>query len=161
MPVFLDDYRKAALDAPHGQDRLKVLEEAWTWLYTPWRHESRVKGAGVDCGNLVSGVFAGAGLIELPPVLTYPHDFYLHSADELFVRELEKFCCRVEGDPLPADVVGFKIGMPTVGHIAIVIRWPVILHSVRPSKQVTLDDVITGPLQRAYVGVWRLKEWCE
>ena len=33
-----------------GQD---VVAEARRWLGTPWRHQARLRGVGVDCGGLV------------------------------------------------------------------------------------------------------------
>ena len=35
---------------------LDVVRMARTWLGTPYHHQGRVKGAGVDCGGLVIGV---------------------------------------------------------------------------------------------------------
>lgn len=33
-----------------------IIDEARTWLATPFHHQGRVKGAGVDCVGLVIGV---------------------------------------------------------------------------------------------------------
>ena len=160
IPPLPDRYLQAADAAPHGKERAAVIREAWSWIHTPWLHENRVKGRGVDCGNYPAGVFANTGLIEPPPLYKYPHDFYMHSDAELFHEIVEQFCDRVDGEPLPGDIAGFKVGRPTVGHVAIVVCWPVVLHAVRPAKEVIADDHL-GPLARAFSGLWRLKRWCE
>jgi len=43
----------------------RIAAEARTWLGTPWHHQGRVRGAGVDCGGLVLEVFKAVGV--LPP----------------------------------------------------------------------------------------------
>lgn len=42
-----------------------VVAEARAWLGTPFRHQGRRKGEGVDCIGLVVGVGAALGLIDL------------------------------------------------------------------------------------------------
>ena len=42
-----------------GQD---VVAEARRWLGTPWRHQARLRGVGVDCGGLVVCVAQALGL---------------------------------------------------------------------------------------------------
>lgn len=37
---------------------LQAVAEAITWLGTPYHHQGRVKGVGVDCGTLLCEVYA-------------------------------------------------------------------------------------------------------
>ena len=46
-------------------ERALVVRIAQEWAGTPYHHRARIKGVGVDCGQLVAGVFEEAGLI--PP----------------------------------------------------------------------------------------------
>ena len=46
------------------EQRQAVVAEALTWLGTPYHHRARVKGAGVDCGQLLAAVFEGAGVLR-------------------------------------------------------------------------------------------------
>lgn len=41
-----------------------IIAEARTWLGTPFHHQGRVKGAGVDCIGLVIGVQHALGLSD-------------------------------------------------------------------------------------------------
>lgn len=42
-----------------------IVAEARSWLGTPFRHQGRAKGVGVDCIGLVLGVGLALGLIDL------------------------------------------------------------------------------------------------
>jgi cell wall-associated NlpC family hydrolase len=44
--------------------RLAIIVEARTWLGTPFRHQGRTRGAGVDCAGVVIGVARALGLSE-------------------------------------------------------------------------------------------------
>lgn len=43
--------------------RAAIVAEARSWLGTPWQHQARVKGAGVDCAGLVIGVARALGIV--------------------------------------------------------------------------------------------------
>lgn len=43
--------------------RRAIVAEARTWLNTPYRHQGRRKGHGVDCLGLISGVARSLGLV--------------------------------------------------------------------------------------------------
>lgn len=110
--------------------RACVLAEAESWLGTPFEHMQRCKGAGVDCGQFLLGVFHNVGLI--PDVTTdyYPRDFHLHRDREWYTELVEEFSRALGPDepPLPADLVLFKVGR-VYSHGAIVVSWPKIIHS--------------------------------
>jgi cell wall-associated NlpC family hydrolase len=44
--------------------REAIVVEARRWLGTPWRHQGRVLGVGVDCGGLIVEVGKAVGLLE-------------------------------------------------------------------------------------------------
>lgn len=43
--------------------RAAVVAEARSWIGTPWQHQARAKGVGVDCAGLVIGVSRALGLV--------------------------------------------------------------------------------------------------
>lgn len=43
--------------------RTDVVQEARAWLGTPFHHQARLKGVGVDCVGLVIGVARALGLV--------------------------------------------------------------------------------------------------
>ncbi len=40
---------------------LEAVQEALTWLGTPYHHQGRIKGVGVDCGTLICEVYEKVG----------------------------------------------------------------------------------------------------
>lgn len=117
--------------------RQAVIDEAMTWLGTPWIHAAAVKGAGIDCAHFLLEVHAECGLIERFTPEYYPQDFALHSPDERFLRVVERFTTPV-AVPGPGDVAVWKFGR-CFSHAAIIIEWPRIIHALR-GEGVVLDS---------------------
>jgi NlpC/P60 family putative phage cell wall peptidase len=44
--------------------RAHIVRQARTWLHTPYQHQARCKGAGVDCIGLIVGVAKELGLSQ-------------------------------------------------------------------------------------------------
>jgi len=107
--------------------RQDVVAEAMGWLKTPYHHQARVKGAGVDCAQLLLEVYSAAGMIPKTDVGNYPHDWHFHRDEERYLGWIAKFAQRVE-QPQPGDVALFRFGR-CVSHGAIVIEWPIVIHA--------------------------------
>jgi cell wall-associated NlpC family hydrolase len=45
-------------------DPQDIKATARTWLGTPWIHQGRLQGVGVDCGGLIIGVGKELGLLD-------------------------------------------------------------------------------------------------
>lgn len=45
-------------------NRQRIVEEAREWIGTPYVHQGRVKGVGVDCAGLIIGVGKNLGLMD-------------------------------------------------------------------------------------------------
>lgn len=90
----------------------KVMQEAISWLGTPYHHNARVKGAGVDCAMLLCEVFERSGAIPKIEPEQYPHDWHLHKDKERFLQMLDAHGERVESfaNVMPGDVITFKFG---------------------------------------------------
>ena len=67
------------------QQRTAVLDEARSWLGTPYHHRACVKGAGVDCAQILIAVYANAGLIQAFDTGDYPPDWMLHREEERYL----------------------------------------------------------------------------
>lgn len=110
--------------------REKVIAEAGEWIGTPYHSGARIKGVGVDCGQLLIGVYGGAGSInygECEPGY-YPFDWHLHRSEEIYLSWVKKYCDITEDDPLPGDIAVFRFGR-CVSHAGIVLAWPRIIHA--------------------------------
>jgi cell wall-associated NlpC family hydrolase len=141
------------------QERAAVVDEATAWIGTPWHHEARVKGHGVDCGQLLAAVFEACGLVPRVEVEPYPQDWALHRGEERFLKTVESYARRVDRPALPGDIVLFRYGR-CISHAGIVAAWPSIVHAYLCTRSVTLDDVLkNADLGRRLVGVWTLNHW--
>lgn len=112
---------------PIEQQRQAVIREAETWLRTPWHHEAAVKGAGVDCGQILIEIFVACGLIERPQVAPYPRDWAMHRDEERYLAVLESYARRID-TPQPGDIVVYRYGR-SYSHGGLVIDWPTIIHA--------------------------------
>jgi cell wall-associated NlpC family hydrolase len=110
------------------EQREAVVAETETWIGTPYRGWSCVKGAGVDCGQLLYGVFHNSGLI--PEITDLPKDYPLfiglHRASTEYVDLVLKFFREIpESEVLPGDVVVWRLtGSKSYCHGAIIKTWP-------------------------------------
>ena len=89
--------------------RSQIVEEAKSWLDTPYLHQASTKGHGADCLGLVRGIwrsFYGEEPINTP---AYSHDWIKKQGDTLLVSSLDKWMARKSGDVLPAQVLLFRI----------------------------------------------------
>jgi cell wall-associated NlpC family hydrolase len=110
------------------EQREAVVAEALTWIGTPYRGWSCVKGAGVDCGQLLYGVFHNCNLIPEIPDLPkdYPLFIGLHRASTEYVDLVLKFFREIpESEVLPGDLVVWRLtGSKSYCHGAIIKSWP-------------------------------------
>lgn len=120
------------------QERALVVKLAKEWLKTPWQHKQMCKGAGVDCAMYPLAVYREAGLIGEIDVPYYPADWHLHKSEELYLGVVERWSHEIFILPKPGDFVLYKYGR-AYSHGAIVIAWPLIIHSVM-GIGVTLSD---------------------
>ena len=86
---------------------------------------ARLKGKGVDCGQLLYGVYNALGLIpdtELPT--NYPIQIAQHKTSSAYRDLVDRFFDVVpEADAQPGDVVLYKLGKD-FAHGAIIVDWP-------------------------------------
>lgn len=121
------------------EKRQEIVRVAKEWLRTPYHHHGKVKGAGADCAMFPLAVYQECGVLPAdfkPP--EYSMQWHLHRSDELylqtiapFVREYRVWPGIAGTKPRPADFVVFKFGR-TFSHGAIVVEWPLIIHSYIP-----------------------------
>lgn len=91
-----------------------VIEAAREWMGTPWRHQGRVRGVGVDCGGLVIEAFKACGV--LPPGFDVGQ--YGRNPDlPRIISTLSQWASEAD-DILPGDVLLFTI-VDAPRHLAI------------------------------------------
>ena len=122
--------------------RDEIIAEALTWLGTPYQHAQMVKGAGVDCGMILVGIFSAVGLI--PPEFRpkpYAPDWHMHRSEEKYLDQIKGFAHEIERNQAQrGDVVVFKFGR-TFSHGAVIIDASLVLHAALKDGKVTLADM--------------------
>jgi len=134
--------------------RQAIIAEARSWIGTPYLHQGRVKGVGVDCAMLLLEVYERAGLVphlELAETVVnpsteiakYPPDWMLHRDEERYLEIVERFAQRLPDEerlpPLDGDIALYRWGR-TISHGAIVDRWPRTIHAYSRSGQVEYGE---------------------
>ena len=112
--------------------RKKIIEISKTWVGTPFRHQSSVKGSGCDCIGLVRGVwreFYGREEPEkLPPY--QPHWFEVNQRDPL-LNFGKRYLVEVPAEEMmPSDVLVFRMkeGM-SAKHCGIITSQDTMIHA--------------------------------
>ena len=91
--------------------RAAVVAEAGEWLGTPFHHQGRVKGAGVDCAMLLAEVYERCGLVRHVDPGYYPPDWHLHRDAERYLEKLMPYAHELAGPPALGDVAVFRYGL--------------------------------------------------
>ena len=141
--------------APVGA-KARIVEETLTWLGTPYHHQARVKGIGVDCAQLLVGVALSTGLIgddDLSKIpLNYSPEWNIHNREEVMLGILETMGCRpVVGTPAPGDIVAFRVGR-AYGHLGILVTSTEFVHA---ELQGSAKGSVNGKVVRVHMaGEW-------
>jgi len=118
--------------------RAAVVEEARSWLGTPYHHMAGIKGAGVDCAQILIEVYHAALGISKPDVGYYPIDWMMHRDEERYLGWLREYATETD-NPQAGDVLIWKYGR-VFSHAGIVVDYPTMIHSFRRAGMVILDD---------------------
>lgn len=122
--------------------REAVVAEARTWLKTPYHHRAAIKGAGVDCAQILVEVYSACGLIPHFDTGDYPPDWMMHREEERYLGFVLDYAHEVE-TPKPGDVVLYKVGR-CFAHGGIVVDWPTIIHASNRDRGVVLGEGLGG-----------------
>ncbi len=106
-----------------------LIEEAFSWLGTPYAYARQDKGAGTDCSGMVMSVYRDALGINLPR----------SSAKQA------EYCDKIEGDEVGiGDLVFFATGKnrKSISHVGIMVDSDRFIHS-SSSKGVVVSGLNT------------------
>lgn len=123
----------------HPDERHALVQAARSWLNTPYHHRARIRGAGVDCAQLLIGAYADAGLIAAFDTGEYPPDWMLHREEERFLAWIDRYLVEVD-QPMAGDVAIWRFGR-SFSHGAIVTDWPEFIHAYRVAGCVCLGNL--------------------
>lgn len=133
-----------------------VVAEALTWLKTPYHHNARLKGVGVDCAQLLCAVYEAAGVVQ-PVNPGYNREHHMHNREEIFVQWLERAGGHEVHEPGLGDVALWHWGR-TWSHGSIIVelgRNPQVVHSYL-RRGVVLTRLSEEPLAGRIPRYWSL-----
>lgn len=83
--------------------RQAIVDEARTWLGTPYQHQARLKGVGCDCAGLPIGVARALGMVPADfDVTAYPR----RPDGRSLLAHCTRWATRIEvSDMQPADMI--------------------------------------------------------
>lgn len=142
-------------------DKDLLYDKAFSYLGTPHVNGGNIRGAGVDCCTLITGIYRDAGIIDIDFERDYPVDWFCRrDCKELILPHLERHFERVQ-DLKVGDVISFSWGRSKYAHLALYLGDNTVIHSVA-GEGVELTD-----LENPYfyysrgtraTAVWRLKK---
>lgn len=118
-----------------------MLDEARTWLRTPYHPGADIKGVGVDCAMILVRLYAGIGRVpaNLDP-RPYPPDWHLHRSEEKYIGWLTQYATEVT-TPKPGDVGVWLFGRAFSHGGVLLDEAGTILHAYKGA------GVITTPIK--------------
>lgn len=129
--------------------RDRIVEEARSWIGTPYHHMADRKGEGVDCGMLLIRVYASLGLCDDFDPRPYTFDWMLHRSEELF-RDRLLARSKIVEQPQPGDIILFRVGRCySHGSIVTSVEPLKVVHAVLRYGRVVEEEVRTNPKLRA------------
>lgn len=120
----------------------KLIEEAYTWIGTPYKYACAEKGVGTDCSGFVMKVFYDALDYSIPRNTT----------------KQAEFCSPVTDDTVQAgDLVFFATGKAAgkVSHVGIMVDSHQFIHA-SSSKGVVVSDLYKPYYRRTFVKFGRV-----
>ncbi len=128
--------------------RTAIVEEALTWIGTPYHLNGCLKGIGCNCAQFLFVVAknAGAFAADTPPPRWYTPQLATHSKEERLIAYVLAYGGReiAETEVKSGDIVLYKTGHAH-GHAALVVDFPHIVH-VLPIHGCQMGDVGDGKL---------------
>lgn len=134
-----------------------LLAEARGWIGTPWRHQGRTKGVGVDCVGFVIEVARAVGVLSVDEAANYRR----RPDGVTLPAKLDAYLARKPTSALaPADIVMIRTDA-VADHVAFVGDYPAggltLLHAYLPMRRV-VEHRLDAAWRRRIVAAYALPE---
>jgi cell wall-associated NlpC family hydrolase len=127
------------------EQRAAVVREAESWLGTPYHHHGKIKGVGVDCGQILIKVYSAVGLCDDFDTGYYAPQWSLHHSAEQYLAWVKRYARQVAQPTGPGDFVLWQFGR-TLSHSCIIVDWPgKVIHAHRAAGMVEWADASKAP----------------
>lgn len=121
--------------AEEAAGRRRFIEEAFSWVGTPFRDCADVKGTNgaVDCAMLLVRCAVDTGLVVPFDPRPYSPRWHVHRGEEKFIDFLVKLGAREVREPRLGDVLVWQFGR-CYGHGAILVNREEVCHAYGAAK---------------------------
>jgi NlpC/P60 family putative phage cell wall peptidase len=120
--------------------RQRVVEEARSWIGTPYHHCADVKGVGADCAMLLVRIYCDLGVAPLFDPRPYAPQWFLHREQEIYLNWLSKYADQITEDEADSgDIIMYKFGR-CVAHGAIIVDSQSMIHAYLPAGNVEMIE---------------------
>ena len=111
--------------------RAAILDEARTWLGTPYCHQASAKGAGCDCLGLVRGVWRALYGAEPEMAPAYSPDWAEREGGETLLAAARRHLVEIDrANMAPGDVLLFRMeAQAPVKHAALLDEETRLIHA--------------------------------
>lgn len=133
--------------------RRQVILRAESFIRTPFAHQGRCPGVGLDCIGVVDLSIRAV----FPNFQSAPTNYEQISDGKWIIQELERRCDRVEfRDILPADILGFAFVNGYLQHLALAWGAGRMIHTWRGSRQCMKQDISRSWMNDLH-SCWRVR----
>lgn len=133
--------------------RAEVVECARSYLGTPWHHQARVKGTGVDCAGLLICVARELGLADVRM------ENYSRYPDGTLDAVCSQYMLRISASAaLPGDVLTFTFEK-VPQHLGIVAEWAgqlTVIHAYAGDPRKVVENSIDPVWRPRIRGAYRI-----
>lgn len=119
-----------------------IVQEARTWIGTPYHRRAAIKGVGVDCGMLAYAVYRKFDILPQAEFDWLPDDWWLHTSQEKYLLMCQRYlkgsvCVRLYRDMTENFKAGNLVltkacGSRVFNHAAIISKWPRVIQAIPP-----------------------------
>lgn len=126
-----------------------------SWLDTPYHHQARVKGVGVDCAQFVAAVAEELGVLAPNTVVqNYSPEWHMHNREELMIdMMIELGGIEKIGELEVGDILAFKFGR-VCSHLGIYLGEQQFIHARIDQGKVTINT-LSGEWQKRHIRTFR------
>lgn len=135
--------------AGEAAGRAAIVEEAFTWIGTPFRNCADIKGSkgGVDCAMLATRCYVDTGRLAAFDPRPYPPGWMLHHSEERFLGWIQdQLGARQVDAPRLGDVPVWQFGR-CFSHCGIMVNAMEVVHAFRWAGSVTVSRIDETVLQ--------------
>lgn len=145
-----------------------IVDEALSWVRTPWQHQQAIKGVGVDCANYLAGV---ANTTRATPDVAFEKNYRRREDGVTMLVELARYTLPValrtdasglvsleESGVRPADVLAFHDGkkLTVPRHLAFFTTWEPYPKMAHSSEHGVNHHRIDAHFRRLIHSIWRI-----